>query len=77
VSRTTLHRHTRGRCVFGFVDGHAKSLSAYAQDSIYFPPAESDSPSHRDARTKELLGPDPAGDMTFQGKQYGATFHLN
>lgn len=65
-------RHSGG-ANYGFADGHAKLMWP---DAVFFPPRTSDSRSHREAKTGRLLGPDPAGPRTFQGKTYAATFHV-
>jgi len=72
VSEEALTRHTGG-CNFCLADGHVKWMEA---SKIYFPSAGDDLATHQDPTTHPPLGPDPAGDMTYRGQTYTATFHL-
>ncbi|MES2464976.1 MAG: H-X9-DG-CTERM domain-containing protein, partial [Armatimonadota bacterium] len=65
-------RHSGGGN-YGFTDGHVKWMKP---DAVFFPSRASNSSSHREGKTGRLLGPDPKGPMTFQGKVYAATFHI-
>ncbi len=69
-------RH-RGGAYYGFADGHVKWMKP---EVVFFPPRTSNSSSHREAKTGQLLGPEPSGakqdGMTFQGRTYKATFHV-
>lgn len=65
-------RHA-GQANYVFADGHAKQLPPIA---VFFPPQNSDRDSHQ-AHSGRAIGPDPAmGKMTFAGKTYQATFHV-
>jgi prepilin-type processing-associated H-X9-DG protein len=65
----TLHR---GGAVYTFADGHAKW---FKPEQVYFPPLTNNSRSHRNDDPR-LVGPNPAGDMMLNGRQYNATFHI-
>jgi prepilin-type processing-associated H-X9-DG protein len=71
-----ITRH-RGGGNYGFADGHVKWIKP---DAVFFPPRTSNSSSHCETKTGNLLGPDPAGathnGLSFQGKNYSATFHI-
>ena len=67
-----LVRHSGG-ADYLLADGHVKWMKP---DVIFFPPRNSTSKSHREDKTGRLLGPDPSGARTFQGKTYAATFHV-
>lgn len=61
-------RH-QGKASYGFADGHCKLLKP---EEIFFPPRASAAISHKG----DAPGPDPAGKMVYQNRQYKATFHL-
>jgi prepilin-type processing-associated H-X9-DG protein len=65
-----LTRHGGG-ANYAFADGHVKHLKP---DAVYFPPRDNGSRSHRENGVS--AGPDPAGDRTFAGHLYHATFHI-
>jgi prepilin-type processing-associated H-X9-DG protein len=69
-------RHAGG-ANYGFTDGHVKWMKP---EAVFFPAKTSTSRSHYDAKTAQLLGPDPAGpkanDLPYEGKRYRATFHI-
>jgi prepilin-type processing-associated H-X9-DG protein len=61
-----------------FVDGHVRWTKP---EDVFFPARSSDSHSHQDAKTKQILGPNPqslSGEgLIYQGRVYRATFHLH
>ncbi len=69
------NRHMNG-ANFSFTDGHVKWYKADADDPVFFPPRESASISAVDGKTKQRIGPQPGGEMTFGGRKYEATFHV-
>lgn len=72
VSDAALNRH-RGFCNVAFADGHVKGQKS---ERIFFAPRNSRNESHIDPETRQAIGPDPGGKMTFQDKSYTATFHI-
>jgi prepilin-type processing-associated H-X9-DG protein len=62
-----------GKANYVFADGHVKQLPPAA---VFFPDQNSDRDAHR-AADGRAVGPNPAaGKMTFDGKTYQATFHI-
>ena len=65
-------RHSGG-ANYLFADGHVEWNKP---KNVFFPPRESTHRTHLDPKTGKPIGPDPGGDMIFNGKKYTATFHL-
>lgn len=73
----TARSRYNGGANFAFADGHVKWFEAGPDDPIFFPSRNSASRSAIDPTTKQQLGPIPGGDMTFGGRAFVGTFHVN
>jgi prepilin-type processing-associated H-X9-DG protein len=68
--KDAVRRHSGG-ADYLFADGHVKWLQP---EKVFFPGRRSNQKEHLSAG--KIVGPDPAGTMTFEGKIYKATFHV-